>query len=138
MAAFTKVNSLTEALAEKVHNLGADSLVVFMCAAASAPLVTYTQLSQVTQISYTNLSSRAITTSSSSQSSGVYKLILTDWVGTASGGPVAGFRYPGIYNDTATNDEILGFYDYGSDLVLASGETFTMDFDGSNGALSLT
>lgn len=95
-------------------------------------------LSNLTQIAYTNLSSRAITTSSSSQSSGTYKLILSDLTLTASGGSVATFRYVVIYNDTATNDELICWFDNGSDVTLASGETFTIDFDGTNGLFSLT
>lgn len=137
MAAFQKFNSFTEALAEKVHNLGADTLVLALCAAANAPVATNTQLSNLTQISYTNLSSRTLTVSASSQSSGVYKLVVNDLVLTASG-TVAAFRYVVVYNDTATNDELIGWYDYGSDLVLLNGESFTFDADGSGGLLTLT
>ena len=137
MATFNKFNSFVEALAEKVHNLGSDTLTVALCASANAPVASNTQLSNLTQISYTNLSSRVITTTSSSQSSGTYKLVLQDLVLTASGGSVAAFRYVVIYNDTATNDELIGWYDYGSDLTLANGETLTIDFDGTNGVLQL-
>lgn len=137
MAAFNKFNSFVEALAEKVHNLGADQIVVALCAAANAPVAGNTQLSNLTQVSYTNLSSRNVTTSASAQSSGTYKLTLADLVLTASGGSVAAFRYVVLYNDTATNDELIGWYDYGSDLTLASGETLTIDFDGTNGVLQL-
>lgn len=135
MATFTKFNSFVEALAEKVHNLGADQLKVALT--NSAPSASNTQLSNITEISYTNLSSRNITTSASSQTSGTYKLVLTDLVLTASGGSVATFRYVVIYNDTATNDELIGYYDYGSAVTLANGETFTIDFDATNGLLQL-
>ncbi len=137
MAAYNKFNSFVEALAEKVHNLGSDQLAVALCAAANAPVATNTQLSNLTQISYTNLSSRNITTASSSQTSGTYKLTLNDLVLTASGGSVATFRYVVIYNDTATNDELICWFDNGSDVTLASGETFTIDFDGTNGLFTL-
>lgn len=137
MATFNKFNSFVEALAEKVHNLGSDQLVVALTAAANAPVATNTQLSNLTQISYTNLSSRNITTSTSSQTSGTYKLVLSDLTLTASGGSVATFRYVVIYNDTATNDELIGWYDYGSDVTLANGESLLIDFDGTNGVLTL-
>ena len=136
MASFNKFQSFVEAVAEKVHNLGSDQLVVALTAAANAPVNTNTQLSNLTQISYTNLSSRNITTTSSAQTSGTYKLVLTDLVLTASG-TVAAFRYVVLYNDTATNDELIGWYDYGSDLTLLNGETFTIDFDGSAGVLTI-
>lgn len=138
MAAFNKFNQFVEDLAEKVHNLGADALTVALTAAANAPVATNSVLANLTQISYTNLSSRAITTSASAQTSGTYKLTLTDLVLTASG-TVAAFRYVVIYNDTPTSpaDPLIGWYDYGSDLTLLTGETFTIDFDGTNGVLQI-
>ena len=137
MATFNKFNCFVEDLAEKKHNLGSDTLTVALTAAANAPVATNTVLANLTQISYTNCSTRAITTSSSAQSSGTYKLVLTDLVLTASGGTVGPFRYVVIYNDTATNDELIGWYDYGSDITLANGETLTIDFDGTNGLLQI-
>lgn len=135
MATFNKFNSFVEALAEKTHNLGSDQLVVALT--NSAPSAANTVLADITQISYTNCSSRNITTSSSAQTSGTYKLVLTDLVLTASGGTVGPFQYVVIYNDTATSDELIGWYDYGSALTLNSGETLTIDFDGTNGLLQL-
>ena len=137
MATFTKVYSFVEALAEKVHNLGSDTLTVALVAAANAPTQSNTQLSQLTQISYTNCSSRVLSVSSSSQTTGTYKLVIADLVLTASGGSVGPFRYVVIYNDTATNDELIGYYDYGSDLTLADGESLTLDFSPTNGLLQL-
>lgn len=136
MASFQKFNSFVEAICEKVHNLQTDALVIFLCAAANAPVASNSQLSNLTQISYTNCSSRAITVASSSQSSGTYKLVVNDVVLTASGS-VGPFRYAGVYNDTATNDELICFFDYGSDITLAAGETFTIDFDGTSGLFTL-
>lgn len=138
MASYNKFNCFVEDICEKKHNLGSDQLKVALCAAANAPVATNTVLANLTEIAYTNLSSRNITTSSSSQSSGTYKLVLTDLVLTASGGSVATFRYVVVYNDTATNDELICWFDYGSNVTLADGETFTIDFDGTNGLFSLT
>lgn len=126
MAAFNKFNSFVEALAEKKHNLGSDSLVVALTNVA--PVAGNTVLADLTQISYTNLSSRALTTSSSAQTGGTYALALADLVLTASGGSVAPFRYAAIYNDTAASDELIGWYDYGSSITLADGETLMLDF----------
>lgn len=129
MAAYNKFNSFVEAVAEKVHNLGSDVLKVALT--NSAPVATNTQLSNITEISYTNCSARTITVSSSSQSSGTYSLVCTDLVLTASGGTVGAFRYVVIYNDTATNDELICWFDYGSSITLNDTETFTLDFGSS-------
>lgn len=141
MAAFTKFDAFVEHLAEKVHNLGSDQLAVALVAAANAPSASaHSVLADLTQASYTNCSSRNVTTGSSAQTSGVYKLTLTDLVLTASGGTVGPFRYVVLFNDTPTSpaDPLIGMYDYGADLTLADGETLTIDFDGTNGALTLT
>ena len=129
MATQTKVLSFPEALAEKVHNLGSDTLTIALT--NTTPTTTWTQLSDLTEVSYTNLSTRVITTTSSSSSAGTYTLALEDLVLTASGGAVAEFRYVYIYNDTATNDELISYTDYGSALTLADTETLTLNFDAS-------
>lgn len=134
MATFTKINSFVENLAEKVFNLGSDSLKVALTNTAHTS--TWTKLSDLTEISYTNLSSRVITTTSSAQTSGTYKLVLADLTLTASG-TVPTFRYIYIYDDTATNKELIGYYDYGSAVNLANGDTFLLDFDGTNGAITI-
>ena len=136
MATFNKFNAFVENVAEGVHNLGTGQLVVAL--SNSAPIATNSVLTDITQITYTNLSSRNITTSTSSQTSGTYKLVLTDLVLTASGA-VGPFRYVVIYNDTPTSpaDPLIGWYDYGSSISLATGETLTIDFDASNGLLTI-
>lgn len=134
--AFNKFNSFTEALAEKVHNLGSDTLKIALT--NTAPTASNTQLSNITEISYTNLSSRTITTTSSGQTAGVYKLVLNDLTLTASGGSVATFRYVVLYNDTATNDELIGWWDYGSAVTLVDTQTFIIDFDATTGVLTVT
>lgn len=135
MAAYNKFNSFVEAVAEKVHNLGSDTLKIALT--NSAPSASNTQLSDITEIAYTNCSARTVTISSSSQTGGTYKLVLADLVLTASGGTVGPFRYVVLYNDTAGNKELIGWWDYGSSITLADGETFTVDFDGTNGVLQL-
>jgi len=144
MATFTKLNGFVEHFAEKVHNLGADQLVIALSNTApgseSTPPTGATAtcvLANVTQVSYTNCSTRNITTTSSAQSAGTYKLTLTDLTLTASGGSVGAFRYVYIYNDTATNDELIGYYDYGSSITLASGESLLINFDDASGVLTI-
>jgi len=134
MATFTKINKFVEAVAEKVHNLGSDQLVIALTNTAHTS--TWGQLSDLTEVAYTNVSSRDITTTSSAQTGGTYKLTLTDLTLTASGA-VGPFQYIYIYNDTATNDELVGYYDYGSAVTLASGDTFIINFDAGAGVLTV-
>ena len=136
MATFNKFHAFVENLAEGVHNLQTGALTIALT--NTAPTAANSVLADITQISYTNLSSRVLTVSASSQTTGLYKLLINDLVLTASGA-VATFRYVVIYNDTPTSplDPLIGWYDYGSALTLASGETLTIDFDGSNGVLTL-
>jgi hypothetical protein len=135
MATFNKFQPFVEAVAEKKHNLGSDQLVVALT--NTLPVNTNAVLTDITQIAYTNLSSRNLTTSSSAQTSGTYKLVVNDLTLTASGGSVATFRYVVLYNDTATNDDLIGWYDYGSAVTMVDGDQFILDFDGSNGVLTI-
>jgi len=135
MATFNKFNSFVEAVAEKIHNLGSDQLRIALT--NSAPTASNTVLVNITEITYTNCSSRLVTTSASAQTAGTYKLTCADLTLTASGGTVGPFRYVVLYNDTATNDELIGWLDYGSSITLADTETFLIDFDGTNGVLTL-
>ncbi len=138
MAAFNKFESFVEALAEKVHNLGSDTLKIAL--SNTAPAATNTQLSDITQISAGNgytAGGTQMTISSSAQTSGTYKLVGADVVFTASGGTIGPLRYAVLYNDTATNDELVGYWDYGSSITLADGETFTVDLNGTTGVLTV-
>lgn len=134
MATFNKFNAFVEALAEKVHNLGSDQLTVALT--NTLPTSSNSVLADISQISYTNLSSRNITTTSSSQTGGVYKLILTDLTLTATGA-VGPFRYVVIYNSTAASGNLIAWFDYGSSISLANGDTLTIDFDPTTGLLQL-
>jgi hypothetical protein len=139
MATFNKFDVFVENLAEKVHNLGSDTLKVALT--NTAPIATNTVLANITQISSGNgytTGGATVSITSSTQTSGTYKLVLADVVFTATGsmGP---FRYAVLYNDTPTSpaDPLIGFYDYGSSITLSLNETFTLDFDPTNGALTL-
>lgn len=136
MAVFNKFNSFVEAITLKKHNLGTDVITVALCSSANTPVAGNSVLANLTQVAYTNLSSRVVTTTSCVQTAGTLKLILADLVLTASGA-VAGFQFVVLYNATATNGELIGWYDYGSTVTLATGETFTIDFDGTNGVLTI-
>lgn len=134
MANFNKINSFVEALAEGSFNLGGTGLTVALT--NTVHNAAWDELADLTQVAYTNLSSRVCTVSSSSQTSGTYKLVLADLTLIASGA-VGPFQYIYLYDDNSTGDKLIGYYDYGSAITMASGDTFTIDFDASNGVLTL-
>lgn len=128
MATYNKFHCFVEDICEKKHNLGSDTLKVALSNASNAPSASAdVKLADITTVSVANLDSVTLTVSSSSQSNGTYKLVLADKTMTASGA-VGPFQYVIIYNDTAANDELICWYDYGSEVTLASGDTFKLDF----------
>ena len=135
MATLSKFNCFVEDVAEKVHNLGSDQLKVALT--DTLPTASNTVIANITEISYSNLSSRNITTTSSAQTSGTYKLVLTDLTLTATG-TVPQFRYVVLYNSTPASGNLIGWYDYGSEVNMVNGDTFVIDFDGTNGTLTIT
>ncbi len=141
MATYVKHEQFVEDLANKVHDLSADTLTIALTTAANPPVAGNSILGDLSsgEISYTNLSARAITITSSTETSGVLKLILVDLVLTASGA-VATFRWVDLYNDTPSSplNPLISFWDYGSNVTLANTETFTIDFSASNGVLTIT
>jgi hypothetical protein len=133
MVAATKFQQVVEDKEEGVYTSSTDQFTVFLTTQANIPVVTNSVLANITEISYTNLSSRNITTASSGQTTGTFTQLFTDLVLTASGA-VATFRQVGIYNNTPTIplDPVVFFFDFGSDLTLASGETLTLDWTTSS------
>ena len=135
MAVFNKFDSFVEAVAEKVHNLGSDQLTIALT--NTAPVAGNSLLADITEITYTNLSTRNLTTTASSQTSGLYKLVVSDTTLTSTGGSTGPFRYVVVYNSTAASGPLIGFFDYGSSITLLSGESLTVDFDQVNGLLTI-
>lgn len=132
MATFNKFQQFVENLAKGVHNFTSDAtctVTVALCATANAPVATNQVLADLTQVSYTNLSSRVVTGITAEHTTGTVSFTATDLVLTASGA-VATFQYVVLYDDDPTSpaDPLIGWYDYGSALTLASGDTLTIDF----------
>ena len=127
MANFNKFYGFVEALAEKKHDLGADTITVALCNATNAPVATDAVLTDLVTVSTANLSPLTPVRTSSGQTNGTYSLVLNDLTMTASAA-VGPFRYVVLYNDTATGDDLICWYDYGANITLNAGETFTLDF----------
>jgi hypothetical protein len=136
MASFVKFQAFVEHLAEKVHNLGSDTLKILLsndAPSAAGDAVKADLTSELgTSGGYTSGGS-AVTVTSSAQSGGTYSLVGNDLVFTASGGTIGPFRYAVLYNDTPSSpaDPLIGYWDYASSITLAEGETFTVNFGSS-------
>lgn len=132
MAVFVRFNIFSEDLAEKVHDLNADTLRVYLTngtPSASANAVK----ADLAEISTGNGYTGAVDTQNATSRTGAVTSVTgVDVVITASGA-VGPFRYVALYNDTPTApaDPLIGYWDYGSAITLASGETFTIDFGAS-------
>lgn len=143
MASFNKFNQFVADLASGVHQLQTGTTHVLKVALTNtAPLATNSILGNITEVANGNgytTGGISVGTITGAQTSGTFKLTGgTDPVWTASG---AGFtaRYAVLYNDTPTSpaDPLIGWWDYGSSVTLAAGETFTVDLDQTNGILTL-
>lgn len=143
MATFNKFNQFVEDLAKKVHNLNSDTLKVLLTptlpVAANAVYADVSGAELSTANGYT-VGGQTTAFVSGAQTSGVYKLILTDLVWTASGGSIGPFRYAVLYNSTPSSPlkPLIGWHDYGSSITVLNSETFTWDTDGSGGILTIT
>lgn len=138
MATYNKINDWVENMSEVV-DLDGDTFAVALSNTAPGSESTAPTgdgdgvLANVTQVSYTNCSSRTLTTASSSQTSGTYTLDFNDLTLTASGGTVGPFRYVYVYDDTPTSpaDPLVCYFDYGSSITLADTETLAITVNAS-------
>lgn len=137
MPAIIRINDLVEDLAEKVHNLGSDALMIALSnvapsAEASNPTLSGNGiLGNVTQISYANYADdmtvdRRLQGVTSAETGGVYTLDAADITITATGGALPTFRYIYLYNDTPAGDPLILIIDNEAGLTLAEGESVTL------------
>ena len=155
MAAFNKFNSFVGDLGLAKINLNTDSILGLLTNTApvagdtvvdtTTGTCTVKSTSNAAEIAAGNGYTKkglALATTSYSQTGGVGKLVASaDQVLTASGGSVGPFRYLVLFDDTSgttSTRSVIGWYDYGSSITLASGETFTFDSDQTNGILQIT
>lgn len=127
MATVTLFQSFAEAAAEGVHNLASDTLKVALTNTAPSASAD-TQFADISEIAAGNgytAGGVTATVDASALVGGIYTLTLSGVTWTASGGDIAANRYAVLYNDTATNDELICFADFGASSVIADGNTET-------------
>lgn len=136
MASYNKFQDYAEQVNKGVHVWSSHVFKAMLT--NSAPVATNTIAANLTDISAGNgytAGGMTLDTVTLTETTGTAKVTIADEVLTASGGSIGPFRYVAIYNDTATSpaDALVCWYDYGSSITLADTETFTIDFDATNG-----
>jgi hypothetical protein len=139
MASFNKFNAFVADVANKVHNLGTDTLKVMLT--NTLPTSANAVKADITEISAGNGYSAGggtATLVSSAQSGGTYTLKLNNVTFTATPGSIGPFQYCVLYNSSAPSGNLIGWYNYGAALTITAGNSFQVQFDATNGVLQLT
>lgn len=134
MATYNKVAGAIDFLAEGL-NAGTDQWAIALTNTVPAG-TTFTAgtTDLATGNGYTQ-GGNNVTTTSSSESAGTYKLVLASpavWTATGAGFT---FRYAILVNKT--NNINVGYWDYGSSQAVAASETVTVTLDGTNGVYNI-
>lgn len=132
MATYTKFQDFSQQLVEGIHDWNAHTFKVMLT--LTAPVVTNTVKTDLTEISAGNgyTAGGTATTIATSETTGTTTVTGTEIIWTASGGSIANFRYAVLYNDTSASDNLVAFWDYGSTVTVATGETFTVKFNNAS------
>lgn len=133
MATFNKFQDFVRELCEEGHDLdGSDTLECYL-SNATPSVSADTVKADLAEISTGNgYAGPQDTTNTGSETTGTYTVAGTDIVISATGA-IGPFRYVVLQNTTPATplDPLIGWWDYGSAVTLASGETFTIDFGAS-------
>lgn len=140
MATFVKFNKFLTQLGTKCYDFSADTLKFALTNTAPTAATDTVFLpgslhpAPAAANGYTS-GGHAATIDSWSEAGGTATLATTtDVVITATAGGIGPFRYVLLYDDTTSApvaDPLIGYWDYGSSITLAAGETFTIDVTAS-------
>ena len=162
-ATFVKSNTFFADMASGFHRFASDTYKV--CLSDTAVTAATGRYNQVTEIAATGgyvTGGFVVKVTNTMHTSGTYRLHIQDEVITASGAAIPQFRYVILYNAAQTTPEpaqagttplprsttagqigwaspfaVVGYYDYGSEVNIPDGNTFTIDFDATNGVFSV-
>ncbi len=130
--AFNKFDVFVTDLAAGVHAnaLNADTDVLKVALTNTLPVATNTILANITQISGAGGYAAADAANVAVTATGTITLDGTDVVFTATGAAFDTFRYAVLFNDTPTSpaDPLIGWFDNGSAVDLADGQSFTVQW----------
>jgi hypothetical protein len=133
MVAYNKFYQFVEDLGVGVHNLADAGDVVEVYLSNAAPSASADAVkADLAEISIENgYDGGADISNDYSQSAGVATLTGSDKTWTATAGGFGPLQYAAMFNETATNDPLIAWWDYGSAVTPAAAETFTVDFGAS-------
>jgi hypothetical protein len=123
--AYAKFQPGVEGLVEGV-NLQSDSFSVLLASAVNASAGTFTEVANGN--GYTTGGNSVGVNSTATQSAGTYSCTLANPTVWTASGAVGPFQYAVLRDTTAGVN--MGYWDYGSAVSLASGDTFTFTFSG--------
>lgn len=142
VASFNKFNAVAASAWNAGFNLGTDAVKVLLT--NTAPIATNAAYADVsagelaTGNGYT-VGGATVTLVSSTQTGGLYKYIAScaspTWTASGAVGP---FRYVVMYDTTPAAKPLIGWWDYGSAVTMASGDTFTVQLDATNGVIQMS
>lgn len=132
MATYNKIQDFSEQLVRGIHDW--DLHVFKVMLSNSAPLVSNTVKADLTEIASGNGYSAggSVTTITIAEVTGTTTVQGSSVVITAGGGSIGPFRYVTLYNDSAASKNLIAFWDYGTNITLNDGESFTIKFNNSN------
>lgn len=130
MASFNKFECFVGDLGLEKHELNADTLKIYLT--NNAPSAADDSVkADLAGIAEENGYAPADIQNAYSEAGGTGTLTGVDYEWTAAGGSFGPFRYVVLYNDTAADDPLIGWWDYGSSITCNEGEKFKADFGAS-------
>ena len=138
MATFNKYQDFVEQLGLETHNLSTDELKLALFTVTHTPAATDTAYSALTnEVANGNgyTTGGNILTKTWAETGGTATLDATDtsWTGATAG---FSYRYAVLYNNTPAGKNLIAYFDEGSSVTIAVGETRTLQFNAS-GILTL-
>lgn len=134
--AFNKFDSFIGALGQKKIDLSADTLKIALTNVAPVSTnSTYANLTEIAAGGGYLAGGISVPGQTWTGSGGTWTLKIPDATFTATGS-VASFRYAVLYDSTATNKDLIGWYDRGTSNAMVTNDTLTFNFDDVNGVLS--
>lgn len=123
---FNKFQPGVEGIVEGI-NAGTDTFVIKLASAVNAAAGTFTEVANGN--GYTTGGNTCGTNSTATQSGGTYTVTLSNPATWTASGAVGPFQYAVLVDSTAGVN--IGYWDYGSPISLASGDTFQFTFSTS-------